>query len=109
MYVVKNNYDVNKETISATICTVTEDVPTIALGDYVFKLEMGKAEEVFRFKYAQEDNGVYNAGDADEDKVNKAANLVRGKYSPYLAIKASGLIPGATYNIYQDNFLDGDQ
>ena len=104
------NYNISdNEIIQATICTVTEDVPTIALDDKVFKLEMGKAEEVFRFKYAQEDKSTYNAGDVDEDEVNEATNLVRGKYSPYLAIKASGLKPGSIYSIYQDNFLDGDQ
>jgi hypothetical protein len=45
---------------------------------------MGETEESFRFKYAEVDTGTYNAG---EEKKNKNSyNLVRGKYSPYLAI-----------------------
>ena len=91
------------------ICTVTEDVPTIALDKTIFKLEIGKGEESYRFNYAQIDNGTYSAGDEDFDSINNATNIVRGKYSPYLAISGSTLDIGELYNIYQDSYIDDDQ
>ena len=86
------------------INTVTEDVPTVAIKDKVYRLEIGETEEAFRFKYAEIDNGSYDAGDEDVDKINKATNLVRGKYSPYLAIysESGKLNTGCLYNIYLD-------
>jgi len=47
---------------------------------------MGETEEVFRFVYAEVDNGTTNAGDENYDIVNNSTNVVRGKFSPYLAI-----------------------
>ena len=89
--------------IQVTISSVTDDVPTVALNDQVYKLEKGETEEAFRFKYAEIDNGTYNAGDEDIEAINKATNLVRGKYSPFLAIYSeSKLDTGKLYNIYQD-------
>ena len=99
----ENNYQ------KVTICSVTEDVPTVALNKSIFKLEIGKAEEAYRFSYAQRDSGTYNAGDEDFDKINRATNIVRGKYSPYLAIVGSNLEEGELYNIYQDTYSEGDQ
>lgn len=92
-----------------TICSVTEDVQTVALDKTIFKLEIGKAEEAFRFNYAQQDNGTYNAGGEDFDKINKSTNIVRGKYSPYLAISGNNLEVGELYNIYQDSYIDDNQ
>ena len=102
---------VEEENLSfgATISTVTDDVPTIALKDEIFKLEVGKAEEAFRFEYAQINNGEYNAGEEDFDKIREATNLIRGKYSPYLAIYGTSLVPGEIYNIYQESFIEGQQ
>lgn len=103
--------------IESTICTVTEDVPTVALKDEVFKLEMGSAEESFRFKWAEIDNGTYDFGNdnskgenKDKETVNGAKNLVRGVYSPYLAIYSTEqLEPGCIYNILIDNIQDQKQ
>jgi len=63
---------------------------------------VGAAEEAFRFKYAEVDNGNYNAGEEDYEKINKSYNIVRGIYSPYLAIysDAGALETGCLYNIY---------
>jgi hypothetical protein len=47
---------------------------------------MGETEEAFRFVYAEVDNGTTDAGNEDYDKVNNSTNIVRGKFSPYLAI-----------------------
>lgn len=94
-----------------TINTVTEDVPTVAIKDKVFRLEIGETEEAYRFKYAEIDNGVSETGKSDSKKINKATNLVRGKYSPYLAIYSDSgkLKTGCLYNIYQDNVVNISQ
>ena len=88
-----------------SICTVTEDVQTVAIQDKVYRLEMGETEEAFRFRYAEIDNGTYEAGkEEDMGDINEATNLVRGKFSPYLAIYSNAkLETGALYNIYQDH------
>ena len=94
-----------------TISSVTENVSTVAIQDKVFRLDIGETEEAFRFKYAEIDNGTYNAGDEDYNKINEATNLVRGKYSPYLAIysNSGNLETGCLYNIYQDSPISVDQ
>ena len=35
-----------------TICSVTEDVPQVAIKNYVYKLEMGVTEEAYKFAFA---------------------------------------------------------
>ena len=98
------NYKIQQEFKKVTICSVSDNVPSVAIKDKVFKLNMGQTEEVFRFKYAEVDSGTYNAGDQNFDEINKASNLVRGTYSPYLAIYSNSgkLETGCLYNIYQD-------
>jgi hypothetical protein len=68
------------------INTVTDDVPTVAIQDKIYRLEMGETEEAFRFVYAEVDNGTTEVGEEDYDNVNSAWNIVRGKFSPYLAV-----------------------
>ena len=89
-----------------TICTVTENVDTVALQNKVFRLTVGATEEAYRFKYAEVDNSTSKVGDrGSSDEVDKSYNLVRGNYSPYLAIysNAGELETGCLYNIYQDS------
>jgi len=71
---------------------------------------MGQTEEAYRFEYVGKDSGIYNAGEADYDAINEATNIVRGKYSPYLAIYSNNykLEPGL-YNIYPSNKLNISQ
>ena len=96
--------------IQVTITTVTDDVPTVAISDQAFRLEMGETEEAYRFKYAEVDSGSYTAGDEDFDAINEATNIVRGKFSPYLAIYSSSkLETGVIYNIYQDTLISVTQ
>ena len=105
-------YQTNDKYKKVTICSVTENVSTVALKDKVFRMNIGKAEEVYRFRYAEIDKGTYSAGDEDSySKVNEATNIVRGVYSPYLAVLSenSTLDTGCLYNIYQDNILDSSQ
>lgn len=91
----------SKNVKEVTLCSVTEDVPTVALEEFIYRLEQGKANEVFRFKYAEIDKSNYNAGEEDFDAINSATNLVRGKYSPYLAVFSSEeLDTSELYNIY---------
>ncbi len=95
-----------------TICSVTEDVPNVAIQDCVYRLEMGEAEEAYRFKFAEIDNGAIedskdNAGVDSTGKKKKKKyyyyNIVRGKYSPYLAVYSDKeLNTCALYNIYAD-------
>ena len=99
------SYNISEGTKKVTICTVTENVDTVAIQNKVFRLTVGATEEVFRFKYAEVDNGTYTAGDEDTDKINHSYNLVRGNYSPYLAIYSNSgeLETGCLYNIYADS------
>jgi hypothetical protein len=81
----------------------------VAIHDKIYKLEIGQTEEAYKFKYVEVDNSTYNAGDNDFDKINNSTNIVRGKYSPYLAIyneEGSELKTGCLYNIYKETFLD---
>ncbi len=85
------------------ITSVTDDVPTVAIKNKVYRLEMGETEEAFRFVYAEVDNGTVNVGNEDYDSVNSATNIVRGKFSPYLAIYSNQkLETSQLYNIFQD-------
>ena len=105
-------YDITGGYAKATICSVTENVSTVAIKDKIYRLDIGQAEESFRFKYAEVDNGLYNAGDDKSQKaINEATNLVRGKYSPYLAIysESGNLETGCLYNIFLDNPINTKQ
>ena len=101
-------YNISEVFKKVTICTVTEDVPTVAIENKVYRLKVGEAEEAFRFKYAEINNGEYNAGDENYEAINNATNLVRGQYSPYLAIYSNSgeLETGCLYNIYQDTSIN---
>ena len=101
----QTKYNISEGYKKVTICTVTENVNTVAIEDKIFRLEVGEAEEAYKFKYAEIDNGTYNAGDEDMDSINNASNLVRGIYSPYLAIYSNSgeLETGCLYNIYPDS------
>ena len=108
-YESQNTYiNSDNKTTKALICTVTENVNTVALKDKVYRLEIGECEEAYRFRWAEVDNGTYNNTSKNSQKsVNEATNLVRGKYSPYLAIYSdSKLDTSCLYNIYQDGILD---
>ena len=92
------------------INTVTEDVPTVAIKDQIFRLEIGKAQEAYRFRYAEVDKSVDEKGEKNDSLINSATNIVRGIYSPYLAIYSdNNLDTSALYNIYQDSFIDTTQ
>jgi len=77
--------------INAKIISVTDDVPSVAIDDVIFRSKLGDAEEAYQFRYIE-----YN-----KRSDSKAVNLIRGIYSPYLGIKASGNIKyNAIINIY---------
>jgi len=103
-YNYKKGESISNQAINTvTICSVTEEVPTVALKDKTFRLEIGETEEVFRFRYAEVDKSEYKAGDDNTEDVKNATNLVRGKYSPYLAIYSDNpLTENAIYNIYSE-------
>ena len=75
----------------AKIISVTDDVPSVAIGDTIFRSKLGDAEEAYQFRYIETDN----------KSKSDAYNLVRGIYSPYLGIVANDIIPYNTLiNIY---------
>ena len=98
-------YISNGEIRQVIINSVTQDIPTVAIKDKVYRTEIGECEEAFRFQYCEVDSGVQDLGDdsVSQDDVNEATNIVRGVYSPYLAIYSdSKLSTSALYNIYAD-------
>ena len=105
-------YNNSGEIKQVIISSVTENVPTVAIKDKTFKTEIGHAEEAYRFEYCEVDNGTQDIGDdsVGNDDINKATNIVRGIYSPYLAIYSdSKLSTSALYNIYSDISIGSTQ
>lgn len=101
------NYRYEDILYKVKINTVTDDVPTVAIKDKIYRLEIGETEEVYRFRSVGEDKISQDAN--KQDKGYEAENLVRGKYSPYLAIYSdTALDTSCLYNIYQDNFTFGN-
>lgn len=100
-YQMDDDITYNKSGIyrEATICSVTEDVPTVAIKNKTFKLNIGEAEEAFRFECAGYDSTTYSAGGDNSDDVYEQHNFVRGKYSPYLAVQSDLELPCGLYNI----------
>lgn len=77
--------------ISAKIISVTDDVPSVAIDETIFRSKLGDAEEAYQFRYI-ESNKRYDSN---------ATNLVRGIYSPYLGIKSNGnILYNSIINIY---------
>ena len=97
----EGDYVQNKGQNKVIINTVTENVSTIAIKDKIYKLNIGQAEEAYRFGFAEQD--VSSKSDDTESNYT-ACNFIRGIYSPYLAIYSDyQLETGVMYNIYQDN------
>jgi hypothetical protein len=58
----------------AKLVSVTEDVPTVAIGEEIFKGVCGMAQEGFRYSFAFKD-GL---------RTKEDINLVRGIWHPYV-------------------------
>ena len=69
------NYDAN-------IISVTEEVPTVAIKDSIFKLIAGEAEDVTKYSYIGKDETEINW---ESNKLPEEA--VRGIFGPYLGVK----------------------
>lgn len=75
----------------AKIISVTDDTPSVAIGDTIFRSKLGNAEEAYQFRYIETNNR----------SKSDACNLVRGIYSPYLGIVSRGNISyNSLINIY---------
>lgn len=75
----------------AKIISVTDDTPSVAIGDTIFRSKLGDAEEAYQFRYIE----------ANNRSKSDAYNLVRGIYSPYLGIVSKGNISyNSIINIY---------
>lgn len=75
----------------AKIISVTDDTPSVAIEDTIFRSKLGDAEEAYQFRYIE----------ANNRSKRDAYNLVRGIYSPYLGIVSKGnLSYNSLINIY---------
>lgn len=75
----------------AKIISVTDDTPSVAIDNTIFRSKLGDAEEVYQFRYIE----------ANNRSKSDAYNLVRGIYSPYLGIVSRGNISyNSIINIY---------
>ena len=77
--------------ISAKIISVTDDVPSVAIDETIFRSKLGDAEEAYQFRYIE----------SNKKSDSNATNLVRGIYSPYIGIKSNGnILYNSIINIY---------
>lgn len=75
----------------AKIISVTDDTPSVAIGNTIFRSKLGNDEEAYQFRYIETNNR----------SKRDAYNLVRGIYSPYLGIVSKGSISyNSIINIY---------
>lgn len=75
----------------AKIISVTDDTPSVAIGNTIFRSKLGNDEEAYQFRYIETNNR----------SKSDAYNLVRGIYSPYLGIVSKGNISyNSIINIY---------
>lgn len=75
----------------AKIISVTDDTPSVAIDNTIFRSKLGDAEEAYQFRYIE----------ANNRSKSDAYNLVRGIYSPYLGIVSKGNISyNSIINIY---------
>ena len=98
------SFEIPKYLSNVRICSVTENVKTVAIEDCIYRLEVGKTEEAYRYRFFGKDNSTFNTDDENgANNAFEAKNLVRGNYSPYLAIySTSSLNTDCIYNIYAE-------
>lgn len=96
MYYLKNttSNNVSYSYTSAKIISVTDSTPSTAIGEHIFRSNLGSAEEAYKFRYIDENN----------KSKDDAYNLVRGIYSPYLGITSNSKI---SYNSVIDIYIPG--
>lgn len=91
------NDTTSKIQIKTKIVSVTDDAPSVAIGDTIFRSRIGNAEEAERFRYIETNN----------KESTEATNLLRGIYSPYLGMVGSvALTPGKLVDIYIPNYSE---
>ena len=82
----------NKTTLTYKICSVTDNVPVVAIDNTIFKSVIGSAQEAYRFSFINEEKGPARwTGQTHENSKNQDFNLIRGIYSPYLGIISENL------------------
>lgn len=109
---VENFYSKQSGSFVYKICSVTDNVPSVAVDDTIFKSVIGSDQEAFRFSYINEEGSAirWNYDDRFNGQSGQDFNLSRGIYSPYLGIvaqdgKVSEKTKGycRTFNIYYNN------
>ena len=82
---------ITDKTDKAKLVSVSEEVPTVAIGDNIFRGVCGVAQEAFRFRYA------FKEGSKTKDDTN----LLRGIWHPYIgAVFKNKVEYGKLVNIY---------
>lgn len=83
--------------MNAKIVSVTDDCPSVAIDESIFRSRLGSAEEAYKFRYAETNNR----------SSTDACNLIRGIYSPYLGMITTNPIEVCRLvNIYIPNYSE---
>ena len=75
IYIAKTQVNGYNRRTKAKLITCTENVPTVAIEDQIFKSVCGTAQEAFRYEYAFKEG----------ERTKKDNNLLRGIWHPYIA------------------------
>jgi hypothetical protein len=98
-----NKFTNNESKKKVTLCTVTESVPTVAINNKIYRLNIGTAEQAYNFRCLGTDTTSYNIGQGDDTSRN-GTNLFRGIFSPYIAVYSENpLDVNQIYNIYNSD------
>lgn len=83
-------------TSQVNVIGITNEIKIGAIGEYFFRNIVGEAETAYKFRYI-----------GNKNTTDKATNLIRGQYTPYLGIVGS-LSSGKLYNIYIPDYKESN-
>lgn len=100
---------INPKSYTVKLQAVKEDTPAIRLGDMIFKSRCGKAEDIKDFAHNYKNKialaCAWGTGNARGD--NYSPILVRGIYSPFVAIYSEKEEIGNLMNVLVDVYVPG--
>ena len=133
IYCPSNTHDFDKfgakSGMKYKICSVTDNVPIVAVDNTIFQSVLGSEQEAYRIAYINEEHAGKAQWTKDDNHDNHFYcsenrhdwNLARGIFSPYLGIVSKSVIKGEhieqterdrrycrTFNIYTEDFEDTD-
>ena len=88
--------------MSFKICSVTDNVPIVAIDNTIFQSVLGTAEEAYRIAYINEEHSGKAQWTLDDNHDNhyhtnenkEDWNLARGIFSPYLGMISNVITKG---------------